>query len=373
MLVRKVQKVLLGAGRSRLAVAVAACLFAAPALATDVGSTKEAGGKSGPSSSPASGSEGPSAASEGGLPQSGEVERQLGNGAWYSLEKRFQFDAGWELHSMLVQNNLVGNGAETLFNYFYARAGYYFTKDDKLQLLVGLYMFALGDPDETPLGWRADDMLLRYNHHFRLPWKLTLDVAGSVTAPTSFVSAKMGLITEPELRATVERTFFKYLTVDVRLFASYYWQTYTSVQGGSTPNPYAQFGGIASVELECPWWKPLAVGADFETDYIAYYNPDGAPGSIAGVPGNAGPAGPYYGLETNPIYSGQPLQQEYGVDVYVRYDLPKFHGITPSLELAYAQGEITAGYTSDLVDGVANLYLFYPESSEVYGGITLKY
>ncbi len=352
--------------------AVAALLAAPSAFATENSKEGVGHGDHGASTA-APPPESPMSASDTGTGGPTSRERPLGTGAPFSLESRFQFEAGWEIHSMLVQNNLVGNGAETLFNYFYARAGYYFTRNDKLELTAGFYQFALTDPNEQPNGWRMDDLLLRYNHHFALPWKLGLDVAGSLIAPTSFLSSKMGLVTEPELRVALERTFFKYLTGDLRLFGGYYWQTYTTVQGGSLPNPIAQGGGILSAEVECPWFRSLALGIDLETDYIASYAPAGQPGSVPGVPGNLGPAGPYSGLETNPIYTSQPLQQEYGADIYLRYDLPKFHGVKASVQVAYAQGEITAGYTSDLVDGVANLYLFYPESSEVYAGLTLKY
>jgi hypothetical protein len=352
----------------RLAAFAVAVLAAAPALATDT-STKDSGehGSAGPSS-PAS-SSGPSSSTEAGQPEANE-ERNLGSGAPFSLTKRFEFEAGWELHGMLVQNNLVGNGSETVFEYFYAGASYYITPNDKLRLIMGLYQFALADPGET--GWRADDLLLRYNHHVFLPWKLGLDLSGSLTAPFSFESAKMGLITEPQVRVGINRTFFKYITVDFRVFFDYYWQTFTTMQGGSTPNPTTRTGGILSVEAELPWHRALALGIDLETAYNTYYNPAGQPGNETGIPSASG-LGPYYGVTTNSNSTSQPIQQDYGMDIYVSYTFPRFYGLRPIVEVAYAQGDPTAGFTSDLIDGVNNLYLFYPEASQVFASVSLKY
>jgi hypothetical protein len=338
-----------------------------PALATE----EPTKGEHGTQSTPATTESAPGSATSTSGTEATNVERGLGTGEPFELDTRFRFEAGWELHGMLVQNNLVGNGAETEFNYFYAGISYYLTKNDKLAFIAGLYQFALADPGES--GWRMDDLLLRYNHHFSLPWKLGLDLGASLTAPTSFESYKMGLVTEPQMRAVLERTFFKHLTIDLRVYGNYYWQTYATIQGGSAPNPLAAAGGVLSIEAELPWHPALAIGADLATVYVDYYMPNGQPGSITGVPSNAGATGPYYGVENNPTFTSQPLQQSYGFDVYLRYDFPKWHRVRVSVELAYAQGEPTAGYSSDLIDGISNLYLFYPEASEVYSSLTVKY
>lgn len=351
----------------RSAVLAAALAFAAPALATT--DTKEDASKGEHGAAPAATETSPTQqTTEAGLAEATNLDKSLGTGAPLSLDNRFRFDVGWELHALAVQNNLVGNGAETVYNYFFADATYYITKNDRLLLYAGLYQFALADPGES--GWRADDILLRYTHHFKLPWKVGLDLAGSAIAPTSFESYKMGLVTEPQIRALFERTFFKHITVDLRLSAAYYWQTYTTVQGGSSPNPIAQAGGVLSIEAELPWHPALALGVDMQTAYVTYYNPAGQPGSISGVPGNQGASGPYYGLETNPTFSSQPVQQIYGFDVYLRYDFPKFKRAKVSLELAYANGQ---PYTAEQIDGVSNLFLFYPESSQFFSSVTVKY
>jgi hypothetical protein len=41
-----------------------------------------------------------------------------------------------------------------------------------------------------------------------------------------------------------------------------------------------------------------------------------------------------------------------------------------SLELAYANGQ---PYTAEQIDGVSNLFLFYPESSQFFSSLTVKY
>ncbi len=351
----------------RLAVLAAALVAAPHALATE----EPTKGEHGTQTTTGATEPAPGSATSTSGNETSTIERGLGTGTPFELDTRFRFEAGWELHGMLVQNNLVGNGEETEFNYFYAGISYYFTKNDKLAFLAGLYQFALDDPGET--GWRMDDLLLRYNHHFSLPWKLGLDLGASITAPTSFESYKMGLITEPQLRAVLERVFFKHLTIDLRVYGNYYWQQYATIQGGSAPNPFAAAGAVLSVEVEAPWHPALAVGVDLASVYVDYYNPNGEPGSISGVPSNSGPTGSYYGVETNPTYSSQPLQQSYGFDAYVRYDFPKWHRVKVSLQVAYAQGEPTAGYSSDLIDGISNLYLFYPESSQVFSSLTVKY
>ncbi len=305
------------------------------------------------------------------------IDRSLGSGPAFSLNKRFKFELGWETHSMLVNNSFAGDGsvgtggAAVYFNYWYAGATYYLTPNDKISATMGLYLYHLYDPGE-PGGFSADDGLLRYTHHFTLPWKLGLDLSASVTAPFSVLSNRMGLITEPQARAVLTRTFAKYISVDVRGYASYYWQQYSTMIGGSTPNPFARFGGRLNVEAQLPYHPALALGVDAETGYTGFYQPSGGPLSTPGVPGATG-LGPYYGLETNPIYGSQPWQQDYGVDVYLKYDLPKFYGIKAEAVLAYAQGDPTAGYTSDLVDGMSNLYLFYPEASQVYFSLDLTY
>ncbi len=355
-------------------IAALACL-AASASATEGKNDTSKGGGHGATSPTPSEQSADTTTTEAGPTET--AEKNLGTG--YALSKdRFKFDLGWETHAMLVSNNFAGDGtvgtggAEIYYNYFYAGVSYYLGKNDKLALVQGFYLFHLynqGGPD----GFFMDDMLLRYSHHFALPWKLGLAVAGSLTAPFSNLSYQMGLITEPQLRIAVNRTFAKYVTVDMRIYGDWYWQRYTSMIGGSTPNPYARFGGRLNVEAELPWHPALSLGVDAETGYTGFYNP--AVGPTLGQPGmpTSTTPGPTYGVEGNPIYTAQPWQQDYGLDVYVKYDFPKFYGVKAEAVLAYAQGDPTTGYSNDLVDGVSNLYLYYPEASQVYLSLDLTY
>ncbi|HUB05526.1 MAG TPA: hypothetical protein VMB50_00915 [Myxococcales bacterium] len=354
------------------AVALSILCFAGTAFATaEKGDTTK--GEHGDTSAPSDKSSGPSSSSE----QAGEsVDRSFGTGGPLAL-KRFKFELGWENHAFLASNNFEGDGsvgtggAEVEFNYFYAGATYYITPSDKLAVVLGMYLFHLYNPG-GPDGFSPDDGLLRYTHHFALPWKLNLDASASVSAPFSNLSYKMGLITEPQLRVSLSRTFAKYVYVDLRVFGDYYWQQYSSMIGGSTPNPYARAGARLNVEGQLPYHPALALGVDVETGYTAFYNPTGQPLGQPGEP-NATTPGPYYGIETNPIYSGQPLQQDYGYDVYLKYDFPKLAGVKAEALVAYAQGDPTAGYTTDLIDGASNLYLYYPEASQVYFSLDLTY
>ncbi len=293
------------------------------------------------------------------------VDRNIGSedpNKGKTLLTRFHAELGWEMHGLLVKNNLVGNGAETLFNYFYGNVTYDLTTNDKLSLTAGFERYALTDPNEDS-GFRADDIVLAYNHHLALPWAVGMDLTGSLLAPTSFASYKEGLITSPRLKVGLEKVFFKYITVNPRVFGEYYWQKYTTIQGGSTPNPIGRVGFALSVSAELPQHRPLSAGVNLYTGYVWSYAPNGAP-----------PIGdPNYGIENNPIYKTQPAQQSYGAEVYIRYDAKPIYGFSPSAQVAYAQGDPTAGYTSLLVDGVSRMFLYYPEASQVYGSFSVKY
>ncbi|MHB1846110.1 MAG: hypothetical protein ACYCWW_14890, partial [Deltaproteobacteria bacterium] len=94
-------------------VALAAMVLTVPAVGNSTESTK-----SGASSSSAGGSE--TSSMSPGI--SDVADRDSENGPLSS--KRWQVEAGYELHGLLVQNTLVGNGPDTVFEYFSASARY---------------------------------------------------------------------------------------------------------------------------------------------------------------------------------------------------------------------------------------------------------
>ncbi len=347
-------------------VAVTVLLLAAPAVA-------EQGKESSLPKEERTGSAAPTAATSSSTDASAgdTIDRSVGSELIGESKKRWRIDAGWESHALLVSNNLLGSGANTFFNYFYAGGRYELTPgNDQVRVTAGFYQFALTDPNEDG-GLRSDDIYFSYDHHFALPKEFGLDARVVTNAPTSFMSYKMGLITAPEGVLELTRTVGKYLTFDLRGIGEYFFESYTSVQGGSTPNPIARLGAGLNVEGALPWHPDLALGVDVYTEYFWFYYPNGQPGAM-------GPSS-YYGVENFPTYPVQPAQQNYGGDVYVRYSLNKIlpktgaKGLKGNVELAYANGDPTMGYTSELVDGVSSIYLFYPETSQVFFSLNLYY
>ncbi len=347
-------------------VSVAALLISATAFA-DLGKESSL-----PKERQGSTSEATSSSSGNSLDLSDQsIDRTVGSELIGTKNRSWRFDVGWESHAMLVSNNLLGNGADTFFQYFYADGRYNLTKNnDQLRLTVGLYHFALTDPNEDA-GFRSDDIYFSYDHHFDLPYAFGLDARIVTNAPTSFASYKMGLVTAPEGVLEITRSVAKYLTFDLRGLGEWFWETYTSIQGGSTPNPIGRVGAGLNVEGALPWHPDLALGVDFYTEYFWFYAPNGQPGAL-------GPSS-YYGVENYPTFPVQPVQQNYGGDIYVRYSLNHvlektgIDGFRGNVSLAYANGDPTMGYTSELVDGVTSLFLFYPETSQVYFSLNLYY
>ena len=110
-----------------------------------------------------------------------------------------------------------------------------------------------------------------------------------------------------------------------------------------------------------PFHTPLSVGLDGYTSYTWYLAansglPSGAPGTV-----------------TDSLYSTQPIQQRYGGEIYVGYELPDVAGIKTDLHLALAQGDPALGYNSALHEGVQHTYFYWRESSEVYASLLARF
>jgi hypothetical protein len=81
----------------------------------------------------------------------------------------------------------------------------------------------------------------------------------------------------------------------------------------------------------------------------------------------------FLGTVQDPQFNGQPVQQAYGGEVFLRYSPPPFARIHTDISAAYAQGDPTLGYTSILHDGVSHIYPFWRQTSEFYFTIAARY
>src|SRR5262249_29869183 len=96
------------------------------------------------------------------------------------------------------------------------------------------------------------------------------------------------------------------------------WPTAVSDCGGN-PLPKGSLSFLIAVEYAMAFHRPLVIGADVFNEWLWYqFNPQG----------------------------GQPAQQVYGYEFFIRYELPRYKDLKVDLSLAYAQGDPTLGYTS---------------------------
>jgi hypothetical protein len=156
--------------------------------------------------------------------------------------------------------------------------------------------------------------------------------------------------------------FHNLLTLDARVFSSYYVVKYATYTGGN-PNAQARLGMLFDAELTMPFFHPLSIGAELFVAYYWYYSPHNGGGPNMSEP-----------IATqDQTYGSQPIQEVYGGEVYLRYTFPVIAGIHTDLRVAVAQGDTTLGYTSVIHDGNGYTYLSYYLNSEIYGALTLRY
>jgi hypothetical protein len=273
--------------------------------------------------------------------------------------KKWEVGASFESHRLFIQNDLQGAGADKFFNYYDAYASWLPTKNDSLSLYFGVYQRFVADPNET--GFRLDDLLLRYSHYFDLPAKVRLLTRASVYFPTSFASHKAGMIGAGRLTVGVEKLWGKYVLTRARVNGTGYWQQYNSPEGGGTPNEVASLSGSLELRVNMPFHTPLAIGLEGYTSYNWYLAANG----------NLPPGAP--GVANDPLYQTQPIQQRYGGEIYVSYELPTLAGVSSEIHLAVAQGDPALGYNSALHDGISHEYFYWRESSEIYGSLLARF
>jgi hypothetical protein len=270
--------------------------------------------------------------------------------------KRWEALVGYELHRMFIQTDLGGDAPSKLFNYYYASFRFDITPKDRLKVRLGVYERFIADQGET--GLRTDDLSFSYTRLQELPADISLAVSFGVTAPISFYSQKAGTITAPSLSVDLSRKFLGMVTLAVRPFGVYYWQTYNATVGGA-PNPIGRVGLGADVYVDMPFLPSLTVGFDAYTGYSWYYEPTGKTSN---------------GTVIDPVYgTQQPIQQSYGGEFYARYAIPDFLGIKSDITVAVADGDPTLGYASRIHDGQAYFYGFYRHTAEMYANLTVRY
>lgn len=295
-------------------------------------------------------------------------DRILGTGG---VQKKWEIAASAEYHHLLVQNyQLDGVGDDKNFLYYQAYGKWLPTKNDEVALYLGVYQRVLADPQET--GFRLDDLLLRYSRYLPIP-SINAQAYGRVGIyfPTSFASHLAGTIGVGRLTLGFEKYWGKYVLTGVRAAGEGYWQQYSTVQGndptnpaltGGNPNPAARATAAAEVRVNMPFHTPLFAGVDLYTAYTWYYDVNGTP-----PPGSPGAP------SVDPQFQHQPVQQSYGGEVFVGYDLPPVQGVKSELHAALANGDPALGYTSFLHDGVTHGYVLFRQTSEVYFSLLARY
>jgi hypothetical protein len=295
--------------------------------------------------------------------------------------KKWEVAGSFETHRLVRSDDLSGGmpdpsappdagAADNLFmNAYSLSVRYDITSKDRISVRAYMYQRFLADQGEN--GFRFDDMLLSYTRLIPLPQKFRLQAGFSATLPTSYDSQISGTITGLRGSLSLDR-WFSTLDLTIRGSEEVYIQRYDSYagSGGAAPNPYNRIGAVFDAEYHMPFHPPLSAGLSLYTAWIWYYNiGTGNLQTCQGV--NTSECA--NGVVADATYGSQPIQQVYGGEFFVRYELPTFTGIKSDISLAYAQGDPTVGYTNFLHDGVGHAYLGYRQTSEVYASLGMRY
>jgi hypothetical protein len=240
------------------------------------------------------------------------------------------------------------------------------TDKDRVSVSWGLYQRFLADNGET--GFRGTDISLAYTRLIPLPERFSLRITPSATIPVSFYSQLASNITSPGLAFTLSRKFGD-LSLDLRLSGGAFIDRYTTsgdANAGGAPNPKWRAGGSLTAEYAMPFLRALSVGASLIDSYYWFYNPQNGQNCNASVLCQQG-------VVQDNQFSGQTMQQSYGGEVFVRYLLPTLMGFKADATVALANGDPSLGYPGALHDGVVHPYLFYRQTAEVYGALSLRY
>lgn len=281
-------------------------------------------------------------------------------------KKKYRWDLGaaWETHALFVQNDLQGGAPDKFFNYFSGYFRFDLFRYNRFEVRAGFYQRFIADPQES--GLRGDDIVISYARIIPLPQQFRLAIRGSVIAPTSFISQKMGVVTAPRLGVQVDKGIGKYVNLTARTFGEGYIQTKTSMQGGA-PNPIARMGFSFDASVAMPFHKQLSVGTALYTGYTWFYDANSTLPPLTGYPADTPIA------QQDPQFQHNPTQQSYGGELYLGYVLPPLAGFKSDLHVAVANGDPSLGFSSRLHDGVSHFYLAYRNTASVYGALSVHY
>lgn len=267
------------------------------------------------------------------------------------VKKPWEVGGIFETHRMIRQEDTT-SARNKVYNILYLHGHYDITERNRVYVRGGAVQRFIGDAEES--GIRLDDFLLKYTRYIPLPQKFDFRVAGTLYAPTSFSSQKSSLITEPRITLQLERSIGDF-DLSLRVFGEYFWTKYRTMEGGS-PNAKWRAESIADVVYSMPFHKPLQVGVQAFMGYLWYYDVQSSQPTPTGVVQTPDP--------------GQPPQQEYGGEAYVKYTFPKLKGFDSDITFSYSQGDST----SVLHDGARQAYpFFYRNTSNVYLALSARY
>ncbi|MGH7293744.1 MAG: hypothetical protein ACRELB_02370, partial [Polyangiaceae bacterium] len=249
-------------------------------------------------------------------------------------EKPWEVGATFETHRLLRQDfNLDGTGPLKVFNVLFAVAKYSITDYDTVSISGGGYQYFLADSGES--GFRSSDISVAYSRLVQLPARFRLRGSVSATVPISFDSQLASNITSPAASLSLSRKFGD-LSLEARISGRYFWDRYSSAGAIGSPgsdaagstNVQETVGAAISAEYDMPFYRPLSAGLALTDSYAWFYPNVGAP-----PPGTQ-----FFGAATNPATDGQPMQQSYGGEVFVRYVMPDLSGFKSDLTIALANG-----------------------------------
>lgn len=370
-------------------IAVATLLLSG--VASAAGSEKDAGkGPAGPA---------PGGESPGGGKTSDLADTRDRAADTTASTKSWGVGAGLEYHHTGLDGGFIDNGALRNVNYWSLFGRWDPTKYDRVAIRFGLYQSFRADSGES--GARADDISLSYTRRIPLPGAVTMRVTGSFTLPVSYGSQLAGVYTVPKLTVQADRKFGRYVTLDARLTGGIFLAKYAEGGsayhdsgiggfsascvgvgcngGGANPNPKGSFSMGLTADFAMPFHTPLSAGLSLYTGYSWYHDVCGS--------GNSAFMQSAFGMSSSATncnlpavqQGGQPFQQAYGGEIYVRYALPilpLLGGFASDLALAFApNGDPTMGYANVLHGtGLRHVYPFYyRQTAEVYASITGRY
>src|SRR5438132_9539931 len=163
-----------------------------------VGGKGDTGGKggNGPGAGPSGGA---SSGSSAGFVATGNASQSqnpdLAANNQVERKKKWEVGGSWETHRLIRQEDLAGAGSSKLFNVLGVYARYEITPNDRIGIRDYFYERFIADQGES--GIRSDDVTATYTRTQPLPKEFTFAGTFALSAPTSFSSQKMSLITSP--------------------------------------------------------------------------------------------------------------------------------------------------------------------------------